>query len=81
MAPGTKGPVHEHKLAPVLIAISGDRMAVEPEPDSKGPYRDYLEADIVPGNSIYVQRGGIETAKNIGSQTYHEIIVELLDPE
>ena len=56
-------------------------MAVEPEPDSKGPYRDYLEADIVPGNSIYVQRGGIETAKNIGSQTYHEIIVELLDPE
>lgn len=81
MAPGTKGPVHEHKLDHVLIAISGDRMAVEPEPDSKGPYRDYLEADIVPGNSIYVQRGGIETAKNIGSQIYHEIIVELLDPE
>jgi hypothetical protein len=81
MAPGTRGAVHEHELDHILIQISGDRMAVQPEPDTKGYYNEYEEADVEPGNHFYVGKGGIESAVNIGNETYHEIIVELKDPE
>jgi len=79
LAPGAKGPVHRHDLDHILIQIDGDRVAVHPEPDTTGPYKEYLEADAFPGNVIYVERGGIEAAHNIGNRTYHEIIVELKD--
>jgi hypothetical protein len=79
LAPGQKGPVHRHALDHILIQIDGDRVAVHPEPDTTGPYKEYLEADAAPGNVIYVNRGGVEVAQNIGKRTYHEIIVELKD--
>ena len=79
LPPGAKGPAHRHDLDHILIQIDGDRMAVHPEPDTQGPYPDYLEADAFPGNVIYVERGGVEVAHNIGRRTYHEIIVELKD--
>ena len=79
LAPGARGPVHRHDLDHILIQLDGDRVAVHPEPDTQGPYAEYLEADVVPGNVIYVTRGGVEVAHNIGKRTYHEIIVELKD--
>jgi hypothetical protein len=80
MAPGETGPPHRHDTDHILVQIAGDRMAVLPEPDSQGPYREYLEADVVPGQFFYVTRGGVERAKNVGRQTYHEILIELKDP-
>jgi hypothetical protein len=80
MPPGEIGPPHRHDLDHILVQISGDRMAVVPEPDSQGPYREYLEADVVPGQFFYVTRGGLERAKNVGKQAYHEILIELKDP-
>jgi predicted metal-dependent enzyme (double-stranded beta helix superfamily) len=79
LSPGQTGPVHQHALDHILIQIEGDRVAVHPEPDTTGPYKEYLEADAAPGNVIYVNRGGVEAAHNIGKRTYHEIIVELKD--
>jgi hypothetical protein len=79
MEPGHQGPVHSHDLDHILVQIDGDRMAVLPEPDSQGPYREYLEADVVPGQHFYVTRGGVEIARNVGRRTYHEIIIELKD--
>ncbi|MGH9012578.1 MAG: cupin [Acidimicrobiia bacterium] len=79
LAPGERGAVHRHELDHLLIEIDGDRMAVEPEPDTQGPYNDYLEGDIAPGAVIYVPRGGVETAVNVGEKPFHEIIVELKD--
>jgi len=79
MPPGELGPPHRHELDHVLVQIAGDRMAVVPEPDSEGPYREYLEADVVPGQFFYVTRGGVERAKNVGRETYHEILIELKD--
>jgi hypothetical protein len=79
LPPGQEGPVHRHELDHILVQISGDRMAVVPEPDTAGEYDVYEEADVVPGNCFYVHRGGIERARNVGTQTYHEIIVELKD--
>jgi mannose-6-phosphate isomerase-like protein (cupin superfamily) len=79
MPPGEEGPVHKHTLDHILIQISGDRMAVVPEPDTQGPYDCYAEADVLPGQFFYVHRGGIERARNVGREPYHEIIVELKD--
>jgi len=79
LAPGERSAVHEHALDNILIQIGGDRVAVEPEPDTTGPYTSYLEADVFPGNVIYVERGGIERAYNCGSREYFEIVVELKD--
>ena len=57
--------------------MKGDRIAVEPEPDTQSPYRDYIEADVIPGMVTFVPEGGIETAVNSGDEPYYEIIVEL----
>jgi quercetin dioxygenase-like cupin family protein len=75
--PGEESDVHRHDFDHVLVQIAGDRVAVIPEPDTEGPYGDYLEADVVPGMVVQVRRGGVETARNVGTVPYHEVIVEL----
>jgi hypothetical protein len=77
LAPGEESAVHRHELDHLLIQVSGDRVAVIPEPDSEGPYREYLAADVVPGATVFVRRGGVETARNVGAQPYNEVIIEL----
>ena len=80
LAPGERSAVHQHDLDHLLIQISGDRIAVEPQPDAQGPHREYLEAPVIPGLVAYVPKGGIETAINVGDEPYYEIVVELKDP-
>ena len=80
LAPGEESPVHRHELDHLLIQVSGDRIAVVPEPDSEGPFREVLEADVVPGAVVHVRRGGVERARNVGVQPYLEMIVELKEP-
>jgi len=77
--PGGDSNVHEHALDYVLVQLGGDRVAAVPEPDTKGAYNEYLEADVVPGQALFIERGGIETARNIGKVPYSEIIIELKD--
>jgi mannose-6-phosphate isomerase-like protein (cupin superfamily) len=77
LAPGAESAVHRHELDHILVQIDGDRMAIVPEPDSQGFYRRCEEADVVPGQCFYIERGGIETARNVGRRTYHELIIEL----
>jgi hypothetical protein len=79
LAPGEASDLHRHDLDHLLVQIAGDRVAVEPDPSTEGPYRDYLEADVVTGAVSFVPRGGVETARNVGQQPYREIIVELKD--
>lgn len=79
LSPGARSDVHRHELDYYLVQIAGDRIAVEPEPDSAGEYREYFAADVVPGVVVPMRRGGVETAVNVGEQRYHEIIVELKD--
>jgi hypothetical protein len=61
------------------VQLGGDRVAAVPEPDTKSAYNEYLEADVVPGQVLYIERGGIETARNVGEVPYSEIIIELKD--
>src|ERR687892_662166 len=77
LAPGEESDVHEHTLDYILVQIAGDRIAGIPQPDTKGPYPEYVEGDVSPGNVVYIEKGGIETAKNIGQERYHEILIEL----
>ena len=79
LEPGEDSPVHRHELDHLLVQLSGDKVAVIPEADTAGPYKDYLEADVIPGMTVFVQRGGVETARNTGTQPYREIIIELKD--
>jgi hypothetical protein len=79
LEPGGESAIHRHELDYLMIQIEGDRMAGVPEADSKGPYPDYVEGDIAPGNVLYSTRGGVETARNVGRTPFYEIIVELKD--
>ena len=77
LAPGARSATHRHDLDYLLVQIEGDRIAAEPEPDTGGAYRHYIEAAVVPGKVRYISRGGIETAVNVGTRRYREILVEL----
>ena len=79
LAPGEESDVHEHTMDYILVLIEGDRIAGVPEPDSKGLYNQYIEADVQPGEYFYIEKGGIETARNIGKKRYREIAIELKD--
>ena len=79
LEPGQDSDVHRHDLDYVLVQIDGHRIAGVPEPDSRGEYNEYIEADVVPGNFVYVGRGGIEVARNVGNKQYYEILIELKD--
>ena len=79
LAPGEEGPLHEHHHDHILVQIGGDRMAVVPDPRTKSPYGEYLEADVVPGQYFYIPRGGVEVARNVGKQPYYELLIELKD--
>jgi hypothetical protein len=79
LEPGEDSDVHRHDLDYILVQIDGDRIAGVPEPDSKGEYNEYIEAEVVPGNFVYIGRGGVEIARNVGKKPYHEILIELKD--
>jgi hypothetical protein len=79
LAPGQDSAVHRHDVDHVLVQVAGDRIAVVPEPDTEGPYRDYFAADVIPGAAVFVTRGGVETARNVGDAPYLEVIIELKD--
>src|SRR5512145_1480340 len=74
LAPGARSATHRHDLDYVLVQIEGDRIAAEPEPDKKGTFRTYIEAEVVPGKARFLARGGIETAVNVGQRRYREIL-------
>lgn len=77
LAPGAKSDVHRHDLDYLIIQIEGERIAAVPEPDSGGKYTQYIEAEAQPGKVSYLTRGGIETAVNVGTRRYREILIEL----
>lgn len=77
LAPGERSAIHRHDLDYVLVFLEGDRIAAEPEPDTEGAFREYFEAEVVPGRARFIKRGGIETAVNVGRQRYREILIEL----
>jgi beta-alanine degradation protein BauB len=83
LAPGEKERIHRHERDYLMIQISGDRVAADFEPESRGTWADFagqrLEGEVAPGNVLYADKGGVEAAVNVGNEEFYEIIVELKD--
>lgn len=79
LEPGADSDLHRHDLDYVLVQIGGDRIAGVFEDDTAGEYRGVVEADVVPGQALYLEKGGVETARNTGTKPYYEILIELKD--
>jgi hypothetical protein len=79
LAPGADSNIHRHDHDYVLVILGGDRVAAAQEPDSGSTLPPYFEADVAPGQAVFVERGGIEIARNVGRVPYSEIIIELKD--
>ncbi|MDQ1468309.1 MAG: hypothetical protein QOH10_2724 [Actinomycetota bacterium] len=80
LEPGDRSAVHEHTLDYVLIPLAGDRIGVEVEPDTAGRYRESGDFPVPIGKAQFIERGGVETAVNTGTETYREVLIELKDP-
>jgi hypothetical protein len=79
LAPGEESDIHEHTMDYILVVVDGDKIAGVPQDDSAGLYNEYVEVDVEPGQHFYIEKGGIETARNIGKKRYREIAIELKD--
>jgi mannose-6-phosphate isomerase-like protein (cupin superfamily) len=77
LEPGERSARHRHELDYLLVFLAGDRIAVEVDAASAGPYKDDLEFDVPIGHCVFVERGGVETAVNVGATPYREILIEL----
>lgn len=81
LEPGERSALHRHDNDYVMIHIAGDKMTAEFEPDAGGTWGHLgrVEGAISPGQVVWADRGGVETAVNTGTQPFHEIVVELKD--
>jgi mannose-6-phosphate isomerase-like protein (cupin superfamily) len=79
LAPGEESDIHEHTMDYILVVLEGDKIAGVPQVDSAGLYNQYVEVDVNPGDYFWIEKGGIETARNIGKKRYREIAIELKD--
>ena len=79
LEPGQRSALHRHEHDYVMVQLGGDKVAAEFEPDSGGTWgsESYVEGPVSEGTVVWAEAGGIETAVNIGSETFREIIVEL----
>ena len=81
LRPGEKGDLHEHKHDYVIVVIEGDRAGADIAPEAQGPKNAFvgqrMEGDIHQGFVLFVEKGSVETAVNVGEQPFYEITVEL----
>ena len=77
LAPGERSATHRHDCDYVLVQLEGDRIAAYFEPDTAGPHTGYVEGEVERGKTRFIRRGGIETAVNVGTRRYREILIEL----
>jgi hypothetical protein len=75
LAPGEHSDLHHHALPYYLVIFSGDLVAgVTPK---GSPVDSFLARVPEGGNTVSIPAGGTEWAYNVGTKTYHEILIEL----
>ena len=72
LAPGEESAEHRHDLDYILVILEGDKIA-----GICTDGRDDIYADVTPGLTVFVPKGGTEIARNVGSQHYREVLIEL----
>lgn len=75
LEPGEASALHKHEHEYYLIVQSGDLVAGIPPKDF--PMEPFVGKIPPEGNTVYVPKGGIEWALNVGEKTYYEFLVEL----
>ena len=78
LEPGAESDLHEHTLDYLLVQVAGDRIAGVFEADS-AHHQGVVEAEVTPGSVMFLPRGNVATARNVGTLPFHEIVVELKD--
>ena len=76
LEPGENSDLHHHEHDYYLAIFSGDLVAGVPP--KGGPMEPFIGVVPADGNTVHVPKGGTELALNVGKQTYHEILIELL---
>ena len=72
LAPGEESAEHRHDMDYILVILEGDRIA-----GISTDGREDIYADVQPGLTVYMNKGGTEIARNIGAKRYREILIEL----
>ena len=76
LEPGEHSDLHTHEHDYYLLVFSGDLVAgITPEGSPVDPFIGKVPKQ---GNTVPIPKGGTEWAYNIGTETYREILVELL---
>ena len=75
LAPGKESDEHRHDLDYILVILEGDKIA-----GICTDGRDDIYADVQPGLTVFVPKGGTEIARNVGTKRYREILSELKEP-
>ena len=71
LEPGERSDFHQHELPYVLCILEGDGIDAEYE-DGRT-----LHFPLLPGQVIYVEPGGRETAVNRGAKRFRELLIEI----
>ena len=75
LEPGEHSDLHHHAHDYYLVIFSGDQVAgVPPKESGMEPFVGKVPEQ---GNTVAIPKGSTEWAFNVGSQTYHEILIEL----
>jgi quercetin dioxygenase-like cupin family protein len=77
LPPGGRSALHTHLLDYVLVQAEGDEICTEPHPDTEGEYNRRMTMEVQPGDTVFIEKGGTETAVNTGKQPWREICIEL----
>jgi len=83
LEPGQRSDLHHHASDYVMVQLAGDEIAAEFEPDSEDAFGGAsfpdrtIQGPVSPGTVVWGSAGGKETAVNIGTETFREIVVEL----
>jgi hypothetical protein len=75
--PGQKSALHTHLLDYVLVQVEGDEICTEPHRDTQGEYNRRMILETRPGDTVFIEKGGSETAVNTGKKRWREICIEL----
>lgn len=77
LEPGEYSDLHHHAHDYYLLIFSGDLVAgITPEGSTVESFIGKVPRQ---GNTVPIPKGGTEWAYNIGTETYREILIELLD--
>jgi hypothetical protein len=77
LEPGEKSALHTHLLDYVLVQIEGEEVKTQPHPDTQGFYNRRMIMETRPGDQVFIEKGGTETAVNTGKTRWREIVIEL----